>query len=200
MQRFPVTNGEYLEFVMHGAQKPHFWIERDGQIFYRGMFKDVPLPLDSPVYVTQLEAEAYAKWAGKSIATEEQYHRAAFGSEHRQYPWGNAAPKFEHGNFDFKRWDPESAYSAGAGESGFGIRQLVGNGWEWTSTPFAPFPGFKARASYPGYSANFFDGEHFVMKGGSARTAARLLRGSFRNWFRRDYPYMYSKFRCVENE
>jgi formylglycine-generating enzyme required for sulfatase activity len=166
------------------------------------MFQELPLPLDWPVYVTQLEAEAYARWAGKSVATEEQFHRAAYGANtrgHREYPWGNAAPAFERGNFDFKRWDPESAYSAQAGESAFGVRQLVGNGWEWTSTPFGPFPGFKARASYPGYSANFFDGGHYVMKGGSARTAARLLRGSFRNWFRGDYPHMYAKFRCVEN-
>jgi formylglycine-generating enzyme required for sulfatase activity len=202
MQRFPVTNGEYLEFVKEGANKPHFWKERDGRIFYRGMFEDVVLPLDWPVYVTQFEAEAYAKWAGKSVATEEQFHRAAYGSNTRErcdYPWGNVAPAFKFGNFDFKRWEPESAYCAAAGESAFGVRQLVGNGWEWTSTPFGPFPGFKPRASYPGYSANFFDADHYVMKGGSARTAARLLRGSFRNWFRRDYPYMYAKFRCVEN-
>ena len=202
MQRVPITNCEYLEFVKQGAKRPHFWTERDGRIFYRGMFQELPLPLDWPVYVTQLEAEAYAGWAGKSVATEEQFHRAAYGAnthEHREYPWGNATPAFERGNFDFKRWDPESAYSARVGESAFGVRQLVGNGWEWTSTPFGPFPGFKARASYAGYSANFFDGEHYVMKGGSARTAARLLRGSFRNWFRGDYPYMYAKFRCVEN-
>jgi formylglycine-generating enzyme required for sulfatase activity len=76
---------------------------------------------------------------------------------------------------------------------------MVGNGWEWTDTRFAPFPGFRPHPSYPGYSSNFFDDEHYVMKGGSARTAARLLRRSFRNWFRRDYPYMYATFRCVEN-
>jgi formylglycine-generating enzyme required for sulfatase activity len=76
---------------------------------------------------------------------------------------------------------------------------MVGNGWQWTNSVFAPFPGFAARPSYPGYSANFFDDEHYVMKGGSARTPKRLLRSSFRNWFRRDYPYMYATFRCVEN-
>ncbi|HWF47425.1 MAG TPA: SUMF1/EgtB/PvdO family nonheme iron enzyme, partial [Bryobacteraceae bacterium] len=79
------------------------------------------------------------------------------------------------------------------------VRQLIGNGWEWTGTPFRPFPGFQPRPSYPGYSANFFDDDHFVIKGGSPRTSALLLRQSFRNWFRRDYPYLYATFRCVEN-
>jgi formylglycine-generating enzyme required for sulfatase activity len=202
IQRYKVTNGDYLRFVEQGAPMPHFWVKRDGGIRYRGMFQEFPLPLDWPVYVTQGEAESYAKWLGKSIPSEEQFHRAAYGSasgEDRQYPWGSASPTHEHGNFDFKGWDPESIYATPAGESALGVNQLVGNGWEWTSTVFAPFPGFKARASYPGYSANFFDGEHYVMKGGSQRTAARLLRRSFRNWFRRDYPYMYATFRCVEN-
>ena len=84
------------------------------------------------------------------------------------------------------------------GDSAFGVADLVGNGWEWTSTPFAPLPGFEAFPFYPGYSANFFDGKHFVMKGGSARTAACMLRRSFRNWFQPHYPYVYATFRCVE--
>ena len=104
-----------------------------------------------------------------------------------------------HGNFDYKRWDPEPVISTPAGDSAFGVSQLVGNGWEWTNTTFAPFPGFHSRPTYPGYSANFFDGEHNVIKGGSPRTAARLLRSSFRNWFRRDYAYVYAGFRCVKN-
>ena len=80
-----------------------------------------------------------------------------------------------------------------------GFSQLAGNGWEWTSTVFEPFPGFEPFPFYPGYSANFFDGEHYVMKGASARTAACFSRRSFRNWFRPDYPYVYAAFRCVEN-
>jgi iron(II)-dependent oxidoreductase len=181
---------------------PHFWRERAGSLYYAGMFEEMPLPLDWPVYVTQLEAEAYAKWLGKSLPTEQQFHRAAYGQTslgNRQYPWGNEAPTHEIGNFDFKRWDPEPVHGTPAGDSAWGVSQLAGNGWEWTSTPFGPFPGFKPRETYPGYSANFFDGEHYVLKGGSPRTAARLLRRSFRNWFRRDYPYVYATFRCVEN-
>ena len=73
----------------------------------------------------------------------------------------------------------------------------IGNGWEWTSTPFAPLPGFEPMASYPQYSADFFDGRHYVMKGASPVTPRELIRRSFRNWFYDDYPYMYAKFRCV---
>jgi gamma-glutamyl hercynylcysteine S-oxide synthase len=202
MQRYSITNGEYFRFVKEGAAMPRFWRERSGSLYYAGMFEEVPLPLDWPVYVTQLEAEAYAKWLGKSLPSEPQFHRAAYGDGspgNRQYPWGNTVPTHRTGNFDFKRWDPEPVDATPAGDSAWGVGQLVGNGWEWTSTPFGPFPGFKPHETYPGYSANFFDGEHYVLKGGSPRTAARLLRRSFRNWFRRDYPYVYAKFRCVEN-
>ncbi|MGA8030553.1 MAG: SUMF1/EgtB/PvdO family nonheme iron enzyme [Bryobacteraceae bacterium] len=202
IQRYSVTNREYLRFVQDGAPFPHFWIRRDNSIYCRCMFEDVPLPLDWPVYVTQEEAQAYADWLGKSLPSEEQFHRAAYATpsgEHLPYPWGAADPAHRLGNFNFRRWNPEPVYAAPAGDSAFGVGQLVGNGWEWTNTVFGPFPGFKPGETYPGYSANFFDAEHYVLKGGSPRTSARLLRRSFRNWFRRDYPYMYAKFRCVEN-
>ncbi len=61
------------------------------------------------------------------------------------------------------------------------------------------FPGFAPMPSYPEYSADFFDGEHFVMKGASPATARELLRPTFRNWFRPRYPYVYATFRCVES-
>lgn len=198
IQKYNVTNGDYLRFVEQGGGMPHFWKKRGNQLVYRGMFEEIPLPLNWPVYVTQKQGEAYARWAGKALMTEAQFHRAAY-PKGQSYPWGEETPAAEYGNFDFRRWDPEPVDASHAGASELGIEQLVGNGWEWTSTVFSPFQGFQPRATYPGYSANFFDGEHYVMKGGSARTAARLLRRSFRNWFRSDYPYMYAKFRLVEN-
>ncbi|MBI1895607.1 MAG: SUMF1/EgtB/PvdO family nonheme iron enzyme [Acidobacteria bacterium] len=202
MARYKVTNGEYLRFVMEGAAAPHFWVRQGEQWFYRGMFGLRPLPLDWPVYVTHEEAAAYAAWRAKSLPSEEQFHRAAYGSPdggERAYPWGGAAPGPRRGNFNFRRWDPEPVTAHPAGESAFGIAQLAGNGWEWTSTRFGPFPGFEPFPFYPGYSANFFASPHFVLKGGSPRTARRLLRRSFRNWFRPCYPYVYATFRLVEN-
>jgi iron(II)-dependent oxidoreductase len=180
MSKYKVTNGEYLEFVREGAQAPHFWLRLNGQWFQRTMFGAVPLPEVWPVYVTQQQAAAYARWRGASLPTEAQFHRAVDG----------AAPD----NCNFRDWDPVPVSSDTSNFS-----QLVGNGWEWTSTVFEPFPGFEPFPFYPGYSANFFDGDHYVLKGASARTAACFLRRSFRNWFRPDYPYMYASFRCVEN-
>jgi formylglycine-generating enzyme required for sulfatase activity len=166
------------------------------------MFSEIPLPLNAPVYVTHAEATAYAHWAGKKLLTEEQFHRAAYetqaGSE-RPYPWGSAAPDKARGNFDFHHWDPVDVDANPAGDSASGVAQLVGNGWEWTATKFGPFPGFQPLPFYPGYSQNFFDEEHYVMKGGSPVTAACMLRRSFRNWFRPNYPYVYASFRVVEN-
>ena len=85
------------------------------------------------------------------------------------------------------------------GQSAWGIHDLVGNGWEWTDTVFAPFPGFAPMATYPRYSADFFDGKHFVMKGASPATPKELVRRSFRNWFFGNYPYMYAKFRLASD-
>jgi formylglycine-generating enzyme required for sulfatase activity len=170
---------------------------------YRTMFGEVRLPPDWPVYVSHAEASAYAKWMGRRLPTEEQFHRAAYGTldgkEERSYPWGEEAPSARHGNFDFNHWNPTPAGAYPAGASAFGAQDMLGNGWEWTRTEFAPLPGFTPMAFYPTYSANFFDGKHYVMKGGSQRTAACMLRRSFRNWFRPHYPYVYATFRCVED-
>jgi len=219
---YKVTNGEFLKFVREGGytdrglwsqedwewveregiRQPRFWIKRGDDWFYQAMFAEVPLPLDWPVYVSHAEAAAYARWAGKQLPTEEQFHRAAYGSPEgaeRLYPWGGDAPEDQYGTFDFARWDPSSVNAHPAGRSAFGVADLIGNGWEWTSTLFQPFPGFEPFPFYRGYSANFFDGKHYVMKGGSARTAACMLRRSFRNWFQPHYQYVYSGFRLVNN-
>jgi formylglycine-generating enzyme required for sulfatase activity len=202
--RHDVTNAEYLEFLEQHAsiEPPIFWERIDNQWHWRGMFGLVPLPLACPVYVSQADAEAFARWRGARLPTEAEFQRAAYGTSggvERRHPWGDAEPSAQHGVFDFSSWDPEPAGSHPAGRSAWGIDDLVGNGWEWTSTPFAPFAGFKPMASYPEYSADFFDGEHYVIKGASPATARELLRPSFRNWFRARYPYVYATFRLVKN-
>jgi formylglycine-generating enzyme required for sulfatase activity len=185
ISKYKVTNREYLEFVRSGADAPFFWTERDGEWFWRGMFAETPLPLDCPVYVTQREAAAYARWRGKSLPTEPQFHRAA------------CSPPAS-GNFDFRHWDPVPV-NANDAASQSAPAQMFGNGWEWTSTVFHPFPGFEPFPFYTNYSEPFFDGEHYVLKGASPRTAACFLRTSFRNWFRPSYPYVYATFRMVES-
>lgn len=203
ISKYKITNAEYLEFVRAGAKPPHFWTRREGQWWWRAMSEEVPLPMDWPVYVTHQEASAFATWTGKRLPTEAEFHRAAYGTpdsdEERAYPWGNDVPDTRRGNFNGTRWDPIPVTATPLGDSAFGISQLVGNGWEWTSTVFQPFPGFQSFPFYPGYSARFFDGDHYVLKGASSRTDIGLLRRSFRNWFRPNYPYIYAGFRCVED-
>jgi formylglycine-generating enzyme required for sulfatase activity len=195
--RHKVTNAQYLRFVLDGATPPPFWFEREGRRWLRRMFDDVPLPTDAPVYVTHRQAAAYAAWIGGALPTEAEWHRAAYGDDDRSFPWGDEDPAPGRGHFDFAGWDPIAVTANPAGASPYGVEQMSGNGWEWTSTPFAGFDGFAPRAYYPGYSANFFDGEHWVLKGASPRTARCLLRRSFRNWFRGDYPFAYTTFRVV---
>lgn len=196
-----VTNADYLPFVEAGhVDPPAFWVRQDGRWFWRGMFENLPLPASWPVYVSQKDAVAYANAQGRRLMTEPEFHRAAYGSpsgESRAYPWGAARPDRSRGHVDFASWEPVPAGARPGGVSAWGVHDLVGNGWEWTSTIFAPFAGFEPMASYPEYSAEFFDGQHYVMKGASAGTARELIRPSFRNWFRPDYPYVYAKFRTV---
>lgn len=202
MSKYMVTNGQYLEFVLDGAASPSFWFRQGDTWWLKTVFGECVLPLDWPVYVSQREAQAYASWAGLSLPTEAQFHRAAYGMRaggERLYPWGSEPPNALHGNFGFSHWDPVSVTAHPAGESDFGVAQLLGNGWEWTSTVFHPFDGFAPYPTYPGYSARFFDQDHYVVKGAGPQTAACFLRRSFRNWFRPSYPYAHIGFRCVQN-
>ena len=217
-----VTNADFLAFVEDGGYDradlwtsrgwkrrqesgrthPMFW-EREGDVWHwRGMFERLPLPEAWPVYVTHDEAAAYARWKGCRLPTEAEFHRAAYGTPdgvERAHPWGEAPPDHTRGNFDFVHWDPVPVGSYPDGVSAWGVHDLVGNGWEWTSTAFDGFPGFRAMASYPEYSQDFFDGKHYVVKGASPATGRGLVRRSFRNWFRPHYPYMYATFRCVRD-
>jgi formylglycine-generating enzyme required for sulfatase activity len=155
----------------------------DTRWHWLGMFGSEPLAPERPVYVSQAEASAYARWKGRRLMTEAEWHRAAQG----------ATPGF----CDFAGFDPVDAGSSPQTASVYGVLDLIGNGWEWTSTVFAPFDGFAPMRSYPEYSAEFFDGRHYVMKGASPATARELARPSFRNWFRGNYPYVYAKFRTA---
>ena len=210
----PVTNEQFLQFMHEDGygrrelwseegwnwlqsdrvQHPAFWMPADtsaighrasdiGRWQWRAMFGAVPLPADWPVYVSQAEASAYARWQGRRLLTEPEWHRAAEG----------ATP----GHADFAGYDPVPVGSHPQTASRWGVHELIGNGWEWTSTIFAPFAGFTPMRSYPEYSADFFDGQHYVMKGASPATAIELTRPSFRNWFRANYPYVYAKFRTA---
>jgi Sulfatase-modifying factor enzyme 1 len=182
--QYKVTNGEYLEFVKQGADPPFFWADRGDGWQFRGMFSEYPLPLDAPVYVTHEQAVAYARWRGMRLPSEAEFHRTACD-----------APRSSNRNFRY--WDPIPVTADDDGTRR--PMQLTGNGWEWTSSVFAPFPGFTPFPFYRNYSEPFFDGAHYVLKGASPRTAECFLRPSFRNWFRPSYPYVYATFRMVKS-
>lgn len=218
----PVTNADFRAFVdaggyrdralwdaeawawleRRGLVRPHAWIERDGASRHRTLAGDVAWEEASawPASVSHAEASAYARWRGGRLPTEAEYHRAAYGAPdgtERAYPWGDAPPDASRGNFGLRRFAPTPAGAFPEGASAWGVHELAGNGWEWTATTFAPFPGFAPMPHYAGYSADFFDGKHSVMKGASWATDEVFLRRSFRNWFQPHYPYVFSKFRLV---
>jgi ergothioneine biosynthesis protein EgtB len=226
MDSMPVTNGEYFEFVQSGAydverywraedwrwkvqtarKHPSVWLQRGSLWLYKAMFDLFPLAqvFSWPVYVTVAEARAYASWRGKRLPSEAEFQRACYGGPDvmsTRYPWGEVVPAHRHGNFDFNSWSPDPVGSHPAGMSRWGIGELIGNGWELTDTPFAPFPGFTPyMPRYPDYSKDFFDGKHFVVKGASWATPAELVRPTFRNWYQGHYPYVFAKFRCVSSD
>jgi ergothioneine biosynthesis protein EgtB len=218
----PVTNGEFRDFVSAGGYDdptlwtrdgwrwlrktgramPHGWTARARDLGVATVFGDVPFDdaAEWPASVSHCEAQAFARWSGARLPSEPEFHRAAFATPDgglRAHPWGDARPDPEHANLGFHRLRPVSVGSHPLGASAFGVHELVGNGWEWTSTPFRPFPGFAPLARYRGYSADFFDERHFVLLGGSWATDLRLVRRSFRNWFQPHYPYVFTKFRRV---
>lgn len=203
IDKYNVTNADFLEFIESGGyqrqqlwddeswewvkstgrEHPQFWFKRDGCWLWKDLFDDLVLPLHWPVYVSHAEACAYARFKGAQLPSEEEWHRAMIGAS--------------GGNCDFESLSPSSIGAFPAAQSQFNVHDLIGNGWEWTRTIFAPFADFKPLPSYSGYSADFFDGKHYVLKGASPVTAAKLIRPSFRNWFRPRYPYVYATFRCI---
>lgn len=204
--RVPVTNGEWQQFiddggydeprwwsragwshrVQAGLRAPQFW-NSDGTRIRFGHVEAIPA--DEPVqHVTYFEAEAYAAWAGARLPTEVEWEKAcawdpARGAR-RRYPWGASEPTAHLANLggDALRPAPVGAYPAGA--SAYGAEQLLGDVWEWTSSPLRPWPGFTPMI-YERYSQPFFDGDYKVLRGGSWAVAANILRPSFRNW---DHP------------
>jgi len=193
-----------------GIERPAVWELVDGRWMYRTLFDRLPLEqvADWPVYVSLAEARAYARWRGERLPTEAEFHRAALGepptggpaaASERRLPWGEAVPA-ERGNFGFRHWAPTPVGTHPEGASAWGVQDLIGDGWEWTNTVFSGLPGFRAYIpGYEGYSADFFDGKHYVLKGASWATADALVRPSFRNWFQAHYPYVFAKFRCVSD-
>jgi iron(II)-dependent oxidoreductase len=204
--RVPVTNAEWQAFVEDGGYRrrelwsvrgwkylqqggleaPRFW-NPGGTRTRFGHVEDIPA--DEPVqHVTYFEAEAYAEWAGARLPTEVEWEKACAwdpqAQKRRRFPWGSAEPTAEVANLGgaARRPAPVGAYPGGA--SAYGAEQMLGDVWEWTSSPLRPWPGFTPMI-YESYSQPFFGGDYRVLRGGSWAVAPEIMRPSFRNW---DHP------------
>jgi len=180
--QYKVTNGEYLEYVRSGAP-PHFfgW---SGKVVgsAENVFRDAPAPR-MPVYLTHREAESYAKWRGMDLPTEAQFHRAPAGRRFWAISTFDTGTQFPSTQPRWRGLKPVRS-------------RLFGNGWEWTSTVFAPFPAFEPFPFYTNYSARSliailcFEGR--VSAYGGVFPAAL-----FPQLVRPDYPYIYATLRLV---
>jgi iron(II)-dependent oxidoreductase len=205
----PVTNEDFARFLDAGGyddprwwsaegwayrqkadlEAPLFWT-RDGGDWLRRRFGVVePVPADEPVqHVCWYEADAYARWAGRRLPTEAEWEKAArfdpATGRSRRYPWGDDDPTPVRANLGGGALHPAPAGSYPEGASALGVRQLIGDVWEWTSSDFQPYPGFRA-FPYREYSEVFFGTDYKVLRGGSWAADQIACRGTFRNW---DYP------------
>lgn len=204
IDRFPVTCGDFLRFVEDGGddRAPKHWLRDAGGSWTVERFGHVlPLREDLPVmHVSFHEAEAYARWVGGRLPTEQEWEVAATWDPHtesaRRYPWGDEEPTERHANLDQRLWSPAPIGSYPDGASALGCEQMVGDVWEWTASNFAPYPGFRA-FPYREYSEVFFGEEYRVLRGASWAARASVARATFRNW---DYPIrrqIFAGFRCA---
>ncbi|MBO0707937.1 MAG: ergothioneine biosynthesis protein EgtB [Candidatus Dormibacteraeota bacterium] len=221
IDRFPVTNGEYLRFMEDGGytrqelwspsgwdwvmtfgiQGPEYWSNRDGGWTADRFGVTEPVPQEEPVvHVCYFEADAYARWAGKRLPTEFEWEVAATwdpatGSR-RRFPWGEGTSNGDRANLGTWRFHPAPAGAYPEGASPLGCEQMLGDVWEWTSSDFQPYPGFRA-FPYEEYSEPFFGTGFKVLRGGSWATHPSVARATFRNW---DSPIkrpIFAGLRCA---
>ncbi|MER7818121.1 ergothioneine biosynthesis protein EgtB [Streptomyces sp. NPDC096153] len=219
----PVTNGAFQAFVAdggytderwwapagwdqirkHGIGAPLFWRREGGQWLRRRFGVTEPVPEDEPVlHVSWYEADAYARWAGRRLPTEAEWEKAArhdpASGRSRRYPWGDEDPTPGRANLGQRHLRPAPAGAYPEGASPLGVRQLIGDVWEWTSSDFLPYPGFAA-FPYREYSEVFFGPGHKVLRGGSFAVDPVACRGTFRNWDLAVRRQIFSGFRTARD-
>ena len=219
MARTPVTNAQFAEFVDAGgyreqrwwkdegwawragagATAPLYW-RRAGGVWQRRYFDREQILVDNEpvIHVNWHEATAWCRWAGRRLPTEAEWEFAAatvpgMPGNKRRYPWGDVAPAAETANLygTVGRCAPVGAFAAG--DSAWGLRQMIGNVWEWTADWFQPYPAF-LRDPYAEYSEPWF-GNHKVLRGGCHATRATLIRNTWRNFYMPDRRDVFAGFR-----
>ncbi len=219
---YPVSNGEYLEFVEDGGyedfgywladgwervgesgwEAPMYWEKIDGQWHTRDFEGRRRInPREPVVHVSFYEADAFCRWAGKRLPTEAEWEKAACwrgqGRSKTTFPWGNQRPAKENCNLlESYLWKGSELGSYPGGASSCGCQHMIGDVWEWTASEFVGYPGFKT--GFQEYNDKWFANQK-VLRGGSFATPAMSIRGSYRNFFRLDERWMFSGFRCAQD-
>jgi iron(II)-dependent oxidoreductase len=220
IDRLPVTNGDFAEFVADGGyaradlwaergwawrlrdevERPRYW-SADGSERRFDRIADID-PRRPVMHVSWYEADAFARWAGKRLPTEAEWEKAAawgpFASGPHRQPWGDDPPSHETANLDQTAFGPAPAGAYPEGASAYGVLGMVGDAWEWTASDFSAYPGFRAYP-YKEYSELFFGAEYKVLRGGSWATRTRVIRNTMRNW---DFPerrQIFTGFRCARD-
>jgi iron(II)-dependent oxidoreductase len=190
IDRTPVTNGAFAEFVDEtGAEPPMYW-ERDGKGGWlrAAMGRREALdPAQPVVHVDYRQAEAFARWAGKRLPSELEWEAAAKGADRSR------------ANLDQLGWGCAAAGAYADAASDCGAVQMLGEVWEWTSSDFTAYPGFRA-FPYPEYSEVFFGDEHKVLRGGAWATRRNVIRTSFRNWDLPQRRQIFAGLRCARSD
>ncbi|WP_417545350.1 selenoneine synthase SenA [Marinobacter sp.] len=192
-----LVHGE-VEPILMAPRQPLYWRKHDGQWQERLFDQWLPLNPDAPVtHVSYWEAEAYCRWAGRRLPTEQEWEVAALGNRpgepFQRYPWGNEQPGPVHADMNASGMAQNPVADYPAGDSPFGCRQMVGTVWEWTSSQFFPYDGFRIDM-YPFMSTLQF-GDHKVSRGGSCATSSSLIRGTYRQAYLPQRNDVYTGFR-----
>lgn len=228
VSRYPITHQEFLEFVeadgyntpdywdpeawtwklQHYVQHPKFWISGAKGYRYRAMFDEIDLPLAWPVEVNYYEARAYCRWKGSSnrLITEAEWTCLTDPVSDPEAPSSLPSQSLSQAdplglatyNLNLQ-WGSPSPVGAQVEPSSFGVSDLRGNVWEWSSDDFQPLSGFKSHILYPDHAAPYFDQAHKIMLGGSWASNGTMASRTYRNWFR-PYFYQHAGFRLVQDQ
>ncbi|SEH10389.1 ergothioneine biosynthesis protein EgtB [Thermoleophilum album] len=216
IDRAPVTNGDFEEFIADGGyqreslwspegwrirmregwQRPLFWTD-DGGV--RRFGETVERNPDEPVvHVSYYEAEAFARWAGKHLPSELEWEVAATHTPGASPETAAAAPARapREANCDLQRFAVEPVWLTPSAVSPLGAVRMIGDVWEWTASEFNGYPGFRP-FPYREYSQVHFGRGYRVLRGGSWATQAEIAIPTFRNW---DLPHrrqIFAGLRCA---
>jgi ergothioneine biosynthesis protein EgtB len=197
----PVTCGEYLEFMADGSysnarywlsdgwrtvnergwEAPLYWEQADGEWWIFTLSGMRPVDPNEPVtHISFYEADAYARWAGRRLPLESEWETAA-----RDLPL--------KGNFV----DADLLHPAPA--TGVGLQQMFGDVWEWTASPYVPYPGYRSAEGPVGEYNGKFMCNQLVLRGGSCATPASHIRPSYRNFFPPEARWQFTGVRLADD-